>query len=70
MLTDIKLTKEQLEYLNAARKAIEDLSNQQDKIYRETIKELNIEDDDFVFDYLMNGENLTYAAEDLFEIIE
>jgi hypothetical protein len=70
MLTDIKLTKEQLEQLNTARKAIEDLSNQQDKIYAETIKELNIEDDDFVFDYLMNGESLTYTAEELFEIIE
>jgi hypothetical protein len=70
MLTNIKLTKEQLEQLNAARKAIEDLSNQQDKIYRETINALNIDDDDFVFDYLMNGENLTYTAEELFEIIE
>jgi hypothetical protein len=70
MLTDIKLTKEQLEQLNTARKAIEDLSNQQDKIYKETIKELNIEDDDFVFVYLMNGEDQPYSAEDLFEIIE
>lgn len=70
MLTNIKLTKEQLEQLNAARKAIEDLSNQQDKIYRETINALNIDDDDFVFDYLMNGESLAYTAEELFEIIE
>jgi len=53
---EMKFTTEQYEYINKTRDSILELNNQQNKLYDDLIKNLNIpfHAEDWMFDYIYN----------------
>lgn len=63
-----KLTTEEKTKISLVKATIADLSDQQEKLFNQLIKELNIvepEDDDAIFDYVYN--NYTNPSHDLWQ---